>query len=487
MNALIITLGNSEIQFDELNIPEFEFKSKDEKTTVLSNGILELPVRKNFRPNKEVWWVPDSSREGGKYILNHYEAFENILRFPIVENLIDFVKGKDIKDIFWVVTDQSDIIHKRGDTIFYAEIIEKYFKKNLILAEKINFSTIKVSENVKDIDYQYQFFRNFFSKTIFCETNPDDKIYLFAQGGIDQINHALTLQLLQKYKSQVRIYQKAEDEALKEVLFPHMFIKDLNRQKILKHLEDYDFGKAEELILDDLEAKKLAHYSNLRLGLNHGLIDQSDLDEKYKFVWESNSEIGKKLIKLTDLVYAFKIDFLQKKYNDGLTKLFTIYENIFKLKIDELTNTDTSNFYNFRIKEKDDVNENWESYLRYYFGDSIKEKLLKKKKNLILNNPNTMTYFYLIRFISNNESQFEIGYSEEEILKLDKVLDNLRAMRNDINHTLGSATLNEINSRILIAKSNYDEFIFLLHKFTKSNDYGIHEFVRGELLSKYKL
>ncbi|MBK8818384.1 MAG: hypothetical protein IPN49_04575, partial [Saprospiraceae bacterium] len=147
---------------------------------------------------------------------------------------MDFVNNHDINNIVWVVTDQDDLKHSKGDTLYYSEIIEKYFRIQLQNAEQIRYNTIKVAQNVKDIDCQYIFFRNKISDILFDEGTISDQIYLFAQGGIDQINHALTLQLLQKYKSQVKIYQKAEDEVLKEVLFPHMFIKDLNRQKIIK-------------------------------------------------------------------------------------------------------------------------------------------------------------------------------------------------------------------------------------------------------------
>ena len=86
----------------------------------------------------------------------------------------------------------------------------------------------------------------------------------------------------------------------------------------------------------------------------------------------------------------------------------------------------------------------------------------------------------------NDKSLYNIDFSEDDILKIDQILNNLRAMRNDINHTLGSATKEEIVHGICDAKSSYDEFINLLEKFTETKDYGIFEIIKNELLVKYR-
>ena len=485
MNVLIITLGNSEIQFNEDRLGPFRLDNID-KNLSLTDGIISISVRKNIRNGKSQWLMPVSSREDGEVILRNYDVMKSIVNFPIVESLLDFIAENKIGKFYLVVTNQDDLIHRKGDTINYGYIIKKYFTEKLNLEDE-KFTIIEITKNVRDIDYQYNNFKKILPELL-GETGGDTEIrmHLFAQGGIDQINHALTLQLLRKYKSNVHVYQKAEDEELKEIHFPQLFLKDLNRQKIIKHLEDYDFGKAGELMIDDQESKTMAEYCAYRLSLNHNLIDQILLEDTYRFPWIELSDIEKKTIKLSDLAYAFKIDMHQSRYNDALTKLYTIYENIFKNTIDEITKTETNQFYDDTKKNQNDINENWEGFLKYHFGDNIKEKLKKKKKNLYINNPNARTYFYLCRIVVNDKSLYNIDFSEDDILKIDQILNNLRAMRNDINHTLGSATKEEIVHGICDAKSSYDEFINLLEKFTETKDYGIFEIIKNELLVKYR-
>lgn len=485
MNILIITLGNSEIQFNEDELGSFRLQNND-KSLTLTDGNISISVRKNIRNGKSQWLMPVSSRDDGEVILNNFDLVKSIVHFPIIEPLLHFIRENQIEKFYLVSTNQEDPIHRKGDTINYGFIIKKYFTEKLNLKDE-KFTIIEITKNVRDIDYQYNNFKKILPELL-GETGGDTeiKLYLFAQGGIDQINHALTLQLLRKYKSNVHVYQKAEDEELKEIHFPQLFLKDLNREKIIKHLEDYDFGKAGELMIDDLESKKMAEYCVYRLSLNHQVIDQLCLEDKYKFPWLGLSDIEQKTIKLTDLVYAFKIDLHQGRYNDALTKLYTIYENVFKNTIDQITKTETNQFFDDSKKTQSDINENWEGFLKYHFGDNIKEKLKKKKKNLYLNNPNARTYFYLCRIIVNDKSVYNLVFSEEEILKIDKILDNLRAMRNEINHTLGSTTYDDIIDNITKAKSNFAEFIDLLHKFTGTNGFGIHDQVRSELLMKYQ-
>ena len=338
MAVLFITLGNSEIQFDEHNLGDFRIIASG-KSSILTKGDLSLNVRKNNRPQKGSWWLPESSREGGAYILQFYEDFKNILQFPIVETLIEFINREGIKHILFIVTDQTDPKHRTGDTLHYATILEKHFRQALDLGESIKFSTIEITENVRDLDFQYENFKKSLEPILNNQGTSEEKIYLFAQGGIDQINHALTLQLLQKYKSSVRIYQKPEDESLKEVLFPHLFLKDLNRQKIIKHLEDYDFGKAIDITLSEPVISQLCIYANNRLqlktdtaflmannfGKKHLHIIGPDLVEQLKTNWKELTFIEKNKIKIQDLIYSIRIDVLQKNYNQALIKFFTLF------------------------------------------------------------------------------------------------------------------------------------------------------------------
>lgn len=449
MNTLIITLGNSEIQFNLNQLESFEYKNGE-----LSLNNLCIPVRVNNRIGQNEWLIPISARHAGKIILEKYEEFKPILRFPIIEPLVSFIKKETIGKVLFVVTDQEDKNYSKGDTLYYAPIIRKYFEENSLT--DISYENITVRESVKDVDVQYRFFGDSLPEAL-GKDSIEKKFYLFAQGGIDQINHALTLQLLQKYKDRVAIYQKAESEELRKVSFPQLFLADLTWQKIEKHLDDLDFGKAAELILNNPKAETLARNIHLKLNLNH----EGILGSEWQKYWSSLSDIEKKNRKIQDLVYAYRIDFHQKKYNDGLTKLYTVYENIFKQLVDEYTKIETQTFYNKKIKfgEK---NEKWENFLKDKFGPNIIDRLKEKKNDLNINNPNAMTYFYLLRFLIKDEK--ENRFSDNEVKKLDGMLNKMRYLRNQINHSLGNATLDDLQ---LGLGSNYslEDLNGLLDKF----------------------
>lgn len=483
MNSILITLGNSEIQFNENHLGEFSIIEKEPNE--LTNGIQSIQVRKNIRIGQEFWWVPISSRIEGQIILDNYQVFRPIMKFPLVEPLIEFIRDKKINKVVWIVTNQKNLIHSKGDTIYYAEILQNYFTESLNLDWGIEYCSIVIEENVHDIDWQYKNIGKSLDLIFSSEETENSEIYLFAQGGIDQINHALSLQLIQRYKERVKLMQKAEDSELTELIFPNLFLKDLNKQKIIKHLEDYDFDKAAELILDNQEAKQLAEYCNLRLTLNHHLINQMDWSNEYYFDWDENDVTIQKNTKLKDLVYSFQIDFKQRKFNEGLTKLYTIYENIFKNIIDRILKVDTQVFFESTKREFMDSNDSWHLFLKNNFGEDIIIRLRKKNKNLALNNPNSRTYFYLVRFIVAERKNGTFLFDEMDIIKIDQILNDLRDIRNQINHSLGSVSEYDILDVLVKKKSTLEEFTSILNKFTSTNGLGIFESIKAKLLKYY--
>lgn len=261
MNTLIITLGNSEIQFDESNLGSFKLSENN-----LVKGNISIQVKSNNRIGLEKYLIPKYSRQAGKIIAKRYEEFREVIKFPIIEPLIDFIPEKNIGKVIFVVTDQDSEKYSKGDTLYYPLIIQSYFsQKNL---RSILYSVERVHDYVKDADKQYKLWGEKFSN-LNSDESSQNHFYLFAQGGIDQINHAITLQLLQKVKQNVSIYQKAENEKLKKVEFAQLFLADLTKLKVIKHLEDFDFGKAGELFLNNPKLRKICQDAQNRLSLNH--------------------------------------------------------------------------------------------------------------------------------------------------------------------------------------------------------------------------
>lgn len=181
------------------------------------------------------------------------------------------------------------------------------------------------------------------------------------------------------------------------------------------------------------------------------------------------------------MIYAYRIDFKQQNYNDGLTKLYTIYENIFKQIIDEYTNQKTSDYYDKKNRSPKDKNKEWERFLKSKFGENVINRLKKRKRGIHLNNPNSMTYFYLLRFLI--EDGKENRFTDENTKKLDGLLNKMRWIRNQINHSLGHATI-EVIEKELGNKNNIEGLDSLLDKFAYTN--GLKEIreVRDDLLEQ---
>lgn len=490
MNILIITLGNSEIQFNEDELGSFRLQNND-KILTLTDGNISISVRKNIRNGKSQWLMPVSSRDDGEVILNNFDVVKSIVHFPIIEPLFEFIRENQIEKFYLVVTNQEDIVHRKGDTINYGYIIKKYFLETLNLDED-KFSIIEITKNVRDIDYQYNNFKKILPELL-GETRSDTeiKLHLLAQGGIDQINHALTLQLLRKYKTNVHVYQKAEDEELKEIHFPQLFLKDLNREKIIKHLEDYDFGKAGELMIDDLVISQLCTYLNYRLQLktelaslmsnNFGkkfknLLGQ-ELTEKLILKWETLTYLEKNRLKIQDLIYSIRIDIYQNQFNQALIKLFTLFENLFKFKVEEYIRPkkDLKDLHNGKNNPADQ-NPKWIAFLKQI--DSTLPDLLINM-DIYVNNPNRRAYFGIYSFLTKNENDAEI------LNNLNSLIETMAGRRNGIAHNLGSVNKNDFNNLFVNSNISYEEFNQLTDRLIGTNSIGLFEEIRSKLLKIY--
>lgn len=471
MEALLITLGNSEIQFDQNHLENFSIIIID-RQEYLTKGDIKLLIRKNNRINKENWFVPFSSRDGGKYIIDHYPDFQSIIQYPILDPIFKIFDQDKISKIILVATDQEDPIHRQGDTLYYAEIVSKYL---LEYFNHIQVKVLLVKNDLRNIDKQYAFFKENLN-SYFSEIQEWDKIHLFAQGGIDQINHAITLQLIQLFKSKLYLWQKPEDDVMSRLVFPLLFLRDLTRQKVIKHLEDFDFRKSATLLFDNLRLETLANYLADRLALLHEDIIFDDFIKE----WDSKTDIEKRLAKIQDLTYSFKIDIKQNLFNEAVTKLYTIYENIFKWYIDDNSATDTLSLRNGKLKDGD-KNEPWEEFLKNKFDEKIIDWLYRKKPNLSLTNPNAMTYFYLVRYLI--EKRIITFITDTQVKQLHTILDDLRETRNQINHNMGSCTKEKFGQILKNRKMDIHSFMSFIDVFTHTNDMGIYGHYQTELLS----
>lgn len=495
-NYLIITLGTRDVQLRKDLIEqssEWEIvKILNTKTGREDISIKHLQKDYTLRvfanddfPN----YFTVSPRLGGKVICDgKLPDFKSIIEFPLIMPVIDFFEkeSKQIHNYLLIYTDQEQEFklekikssHYNNDTLYFKDIVADGLKK-LPLLSQAQYDEYGIFEQVANIDFQYEHFATSCKDLLLDQPENIGEILLLPQGGIDQINHAVTLQLLQAFKHKVRLYQKPEAREPIELKFNQKFLNDLNKQKIIKHLEDYDFDKASLLMLDDMSIKSKLDTATKRLNMTY----QSLFIEEHHKMWEELSVIEQNRIKIQDITYNFKIQMRQAKYNDALTKLYTIYENLFKQIVCEFTNIDTGIFYNRKIVQGQS-NANWEDFINGLDTNYLPKLQAKKIGNtpLDLRNPNVFTYFYLLRFLVQDK---KLNYGEKAIKKIDTVLQKLRDKRNAINHTMGAVLKSEIDDIFANQKITELEFYDLLDEFAKTKGMGYYEQLRQECLKFY--
>ena len=201
-----------------------------------------------------------------------------IIELPLIQPLLNHLQEKNIQITNYLIiyTDQEqsfkekkiNISHFNNDTLYFKEIVLEILQNHMLL-KNAQPDEYGIFEQVANIDFQYDHF------AVSCKDllldNPDNigEILLLPQGGIDQINHAITLQILQAFKHKVRLFQQPESSEPIELNFNKKFLNDLNKQKIQKHLDDYDFGLIDNTLHRNKKIYHLAQYAYKRLSLKN--------------------------------------------------------------------------------------------------------------------------------------------------------------------------------------------------------------------------
>lgn len=397
-NLLVITLGTREVQFrkDKLKKAGFSFPEKGRGKLVFPD-IPEAGFIVAENENYPDFLVCSEPRTAGKNILDNWELFSPLIELPLIQHAYEsIVKDNIIDKLILVYSDQGDLDikneqHKRNycrDTVYFREIIRKKLISSNSLQDADMAPDIAIENRATDIDQQYKDFA-LKCRSLFDDANNIKQIFLLAQGGIDQINHALTLQLIRTFGTKVKLWQQAEGIPPRNLEFPFLFIGDLNKQKILKHLQDYDFGFINKSITNNKVIIHLAQYASARLQLKHDTVKcnldflQNKIDEiLFSKILEDIKEVNDNT-KLNDLYISTKIALLHESYGDFIWRLFTIAENLFAVMLGIDLSTIKRTF-------KPSLGFNQENaelidFLKH-INPEIPESLRKKK--IALNNPN---------------------------------------------------------------------------------------------------
>ena len=478
-NIFIITLGTREVQFKIEKLQQYGFEI-GQKGGLYHPNLEESDVSVYSNDNYPGFYCCSYPRIAGKTILENYELFKPVLEYPLIDHAFrEIVKDYPIDNLIFVYTDQQDldpanIQQQRNlsrDTLYFRDILRLQFgDKTNGIANDLN-GDIGITRKTTDIDFQYRDFA-IKCRSLFEMEMDVCQVFLLAQGGIDQINHALTLQLIQAFGSKVKLWQQAEGEAPKNLQFPFLFIQDLDKQKLMKHLEDFDFGLIANMRLPENPVLlELAQYAYRRLNLDSSWIPAS----AHEF-----HDVDNKGLKIKDLYLNAKISYHKGDFGSYLWKLFTLFENLFRYKCNQILG-DTENLYKSGVSE----NIGWLTTLRNIEG--LYNFLLSRRhygKPLKLDNPNRVTYKHIYNFFCSNKL---LDDSQEFINNLNRVYnlaEKLMSERNKIAHYL-----EPINKPIIEkALDNYscdqlNQFLDNIFNIKKECPFGVYSKIKEKILS----
>lgn len=299
-NVFMVTLGTREIQFKKseiVNNQHFELSPDCKKVLIPDMADSEIELYQNSAYPEYLCHA--KPRLAGKTILEHYDIYKEIIQFPLIEGALTNITGNQLIDeVIIVYTDQHDVSQQEKksldnfnrDTVHYKDLLELVLKDNFFKDNIVKYSVIAVTEKVTDIDFQYNYFAEK-CKLLFAEKQHINQIYLLPQGGIDQINHSLTLQLIQAFGYKVKLWQQAESSESRQLEFANLFLKDLLKRQIVSLINSADYNGAIALT-EDLpsfqDEKYQTNLTNLKALLKFGKL-------RMDFLVEDIGAIGRKL------------------------------------------------------------------------------------------------------------------------------------------------------------------------------------------------
>ncbi len=494
-NYLVVTLGTREIQIPFHKIEENNFEVIEEKEERFSKFFIQKKNKTSDRievrqPSKE---FPDfytiSPRTTGKIIDDNYGLFRPIIDFPIVRPALEYLKQKEVNlDVIMLVyTDQEEAFksekvkfqNKENDSVYYADIISKLIKEDFFFVNT-EIHQFAIIDNVTDLGFQYDDFKRINESLLY----PDEvkQVFLYPQGGIDQINQALTLRLIESFGAKVKQLQKAEGADFKELDFSSKFLSSLNKQKIIKHLADYDFGAIDKGLVTKKEVYHLAQYATKKLNLQYDLIE---INIKALPNHQLEANIQGDFEKLKDIYLAAKINYHQQRYTEFLWRTYTLNESLFKVEIKKIVGNEVDNFTKITTENKDKLTS-WEKALNRIDLSLISEIARNKMPNgysVDTKNPNRVAFKILFNALVKLNC---LNFSEDSVMLYNRIGDKLEALsseRNGIAHKLGSTSIAQINAILNAKEQGYTSKNLLsdLDQIFSIQGFGIYDTIKKEI------
>jgi len=378
-----------------------------------------------------------SMRSGCQQLRRDYEHVKDFLVFPMIVPAVEYVIracGR-IDEILFVVTDQEKEPvpenFKEKDTIRLPPLVKKYLKD--IYAGKIDrYYQVEADKKLTDIDFWYDRFDEYMkNQELVEESDESARVYFLPQGGIDQINQALTLRLIEYFPKLVQL-QIPEGGAVQELKFPEKFLFNITRHKMREMAQRYQFATIRELNLTrHVEIDLLAGIGDALVRMDKKDMRRLVCSGKFRKATES-IPVAQKLIRLfleddsgrevLHMVYlSARIKYEQGLAGETLWRLATLNELLLKRQVVELLEwKDPGERQSFpSLNQSIQKNRELFNYLKQkkvFNGSSVR--------------PSTRLYDEIIRFFKR-EKQYSPDPSTEN---LHKILEQFLGPRNMLIH-----------------------------------------------------
>lgn len=374
-NIFIVTFGTSDIEFNSgIFIQEGFILERVSDTNPFIERLYLFPIafpevklRVKSNRNRKDSYVLHSPREDGLILVQQYSIFGKIanmsITLPVLNKIV--AEGKKPDSFVLIYTDQEDVAgsHRSNDSLYIASVFKAKVKTMFESYGDEHFIEMPIKRNLTLIDEQY---RNFASKCKQILETPIDEIgeiFLLPQGGIDQINQALTLQFIKAFKNKVKLYQKPEDAEPKQLEFTNLFLLDLLKQQVISLINSGEYQAASILLrqyqnkllsriaqlLEFADKRKLFLYKEaLKIKTQAGSVFPDFIIYDIELVQESDlvREIGQKKAAFNILERFFLAEFYYSAGN------YTQFVLSFQIFYERLIGYYLSNKYNLDLEKK---------------------------------------------------------------------------------------------------------------------------------------
>lgn len=421
MAYLIATMGTRDIQ-----VPE-KYRKEVEK-------IVDL-IPSKINPDNYLIKEPF---EGGKKCLEkkiNSLFFDAPILFPGIQHIL---QDKGVIDTFYiVVTNQDERIvnekHKRNDTFYFGKIFEEIIKvkfpKNEIRKTKI----IALQEDISYYDKMYSYFTWFFREGAFKKIDPNDKLYILLQGGIDAINTSILLKSIEIFPNVEQLVKPDQAEGVLPLDFPDLFKQNFMSERIKHAVESYNYISIPDLTTKNF-IRSLALFGHHLLNFNL----ENALKELDKCIKEGTER--EKMVKIKNLLYlhhqnftikqklwflGVKTAYLTDNMSLFLLKIFTLSENILKPLTEKILGDSFG--YDFKAEK----HERWNNLI------DKKPGLREYLNNIYINNnklnssyPNRTAYYYIARHENMIDTEMDkfISYTNTLAILRNRVAHELEGM-----------------------------------------------------------